>query len=207
MPGVYEFLEAEGIVQTVTANHLQIRLATCSSARSGDLRTRCVGSMPISLSGGKLDEAAPGDRQGRVASGRALSARRLHRHQHGATRQKSSRSTINAALASNGSRKARARSNGRGCHAGRSPPTPSGFSFMRWPTISAISCARWRCPRRSKTVSDEPEGEADQDRREGGLPRSLRPFQMAEVAIPRQMFQEILRLIAELRPRPPPAPA
>ena len=30
-------------------------------------------------------------------------------------------------------------------------------------------------------------------------------FQMAEVAIPRQMIQEILRLIAELRPRPPPA--
>jgi hypothetical protein len=29
-------------------------------------------------------------------------------------------------------------------------------------------------------------------------------FQMAEVAIPRQMFQEILRLIAELRPQPPP---
>ena len=32
-------------------------------------------------------------------------------------------------------------------------------------------------------------------------------FQMAEVAIPRQMFKEILRLIAELRPKPPPAPA
>ena len=32
-------------------------------------------------------------------------------------------------------------------------------------------------------------------------------FQMAEVAIPRQMFQEILRLIAELRPQPLPAPA
>jgi hypothetical protein len=32
-------------------------------------------------------------------------------------------------------------------------------------------------------------------------------FQMAEVAIPRQMFQEILRLIAELRPQPPPKPA
>jgi len=29
---------------------------------------------------------------------------------------------------------------------------------------------------------------------------------MAEVAIARQMFQEILRLIAELRPQPPPAP-
>jgi len=32
-------------------------------------------------------------------------------------------------------------------------------------------------------------------------------FQMAEVAIPRQVFQEILRLIAELRPQPPLAPA
>src|ERR1700676_462955 len=32
-------------------------------------------------------------------------------------------------------------------------------------------------------------------------------FQMAEVAIPRQMFQEILWLIAELRPKPPPSPA
>src|SRR5215471_9231149 len=30
-------------------------------------------------------------------------------------------------------------------------------------------------------------------------------FQMAEVAIAPQMFQEILRLIAELRPQPPPA--
>jgi hypothetical protein len=30
-------------------------------------------------------------------------------------------------------------------------------------------------------------------------------FQMAEVAIARQTFQEILRLIAELWPQPPPA--
>src|SRR5262245_15368640 len=32
-------------------------------------------------------------------------------------------------------------------------------------------------------------------------------FQMAEVAMARQTFQEILRLVAELRPKPPPAPA
>jgi hypothetical protein len=32
-------------------------------------------------------------------------------------------------------------------------------------------------------------------------------FQMAEVAIPRMLFAETLRLIAELRPQPPPAPA
>ena len=32
-------------------------------------------------------------------------------------------------------------------------------------------------------------------------------FQMAAVAISRQMFEEILRLIAALRPQPPPVPA
>jgi hypothetical protein len=32
-------------------------------------------------------------------------------------------------------------------------------------------------------------------------------FQMAEVAVPRELFQEILRLIDGLRPQPPPAPA
>jgi hypothetical protein len=32
-------------------------------------------------------------------------------------------------------------------------------------------------------------------------------FHMAEVAIPRQLFQEILGLIAEQRPQPSPAPA
>ena len=47
-------------------------------------------------------------------------------------------------------------------------------------------------------VADELEGEAHQDRREGRQPRPPAiAFQMAEVAIPRQMFQEILRLIAE----------
>ena len=30
-------------------------------------------------------------------------------------------------------------------------------------------------------------------------------FQMAEVAVPRELFQEILRLIGGLRPRPVPA--
>jgi hypothetical protein len=47
-------------------------------------------------------------------------------------------------------KEARARSNGRGCHVGRSPRTPSASSFMRWPTISAISCALWRRRSRSR---------------------------------------------------------
>jgi hypothetical protein len=73
--------------------------------------------------------------------------------------------------------------------------------------ILAISCARWRRPSRSVLDADEPEGDADQDRCQGHQPWSHRAFQMAAVAIPRQMFQEVLQLIAELRPKPSPAPA
>jgi hypothetical protein len=40
--------------------------------------------------------------------------------------------------------------NGHGCHAVRSPQTRFGFNFMRWPTILAIFCARWRRRGRSK---------------------------------------------------------
>ena len=101
------------------------------------------------LSGRKLNQAAPGDRQSRMASGRTLSACRLYSHQH----EKPGRarlSTTSAEDASNGSRKARARSNGRGCHVGRSPRTPSVSSFMRWPIILAISCALWRRRSRSR---------------------------------------------------------
>jgi hypothetical protein len=44
--------------------------------------------------------------------------------------------TLTTDLSRSGSRRARARSIGRGCHAARSPPTQSAFSFMRSPTIS-----------------------------------------------------------------------
>src|SRR3982074_2153499 len=74
----------------------------------------------------------------------------------------SSPSTTSAARASSGSKRAKARSSGRGCHAARSPPTRFAFSFMRWPTISAISCARWQRQSRSRS-----HGEVDSDRRSG----------------------------------------
>jgi len=60
-------------------------------------------------------------------------------------------STTSEAHANNGSRKARVRSSGRGCRAGRLRPMRCGSSFMRSPTISAISCAHWRRPSRSRT--------------------------------------------------------
>ena len=63
----------------------------------------------------------------------------------------SSPSTTSAGPANKGSKRARARSNGPGCPAVRSPQTPSGFSFMPSPIISATSCARSLRPSRSKT--------------------------------------------------------
>jgi hypothetical protein len=50
--------------------------------------------------------------------------------------------------------------------------------------------------------ADQSAREADQDRREGRQPWPLRHFQMAEVAVSRQMFAEILSLIARLRAPP-----
>ena len=60
-------------------------------------------------------------------------------------------STISAAKRSNTSRKARTRSNGRGCRAAGSATMPSGSSFTPWPTISPTSCGHWLCRRRWNT--------------------------------------------------------
>ena len=54
-------------------------------------------------------------------------------------------STISAARRSNGSRKERVQSNGRGCHAEPLPPTRFAFSSMPSPTTWAISCGPSRC--------------------------------------------------------------
>ena len=76
-----------------------------------------------------------------------------------------------------------------------------------------------RLPEHDHVVETFPSDRADQPLDVRVLPQLIKigakmvshgryvAFQMAEVAIPRQMFQEILRLIAELRPQPPPAPA
>ena len=56
-------------------------------------------------------------------------------------------------------------------------------------------------------VADEPEGKADQDRRERLHHARYVAFQMAEVAIPKNLFADILRFIAELRQPPDAVPA
>ena len=126
-------------------------LATCSRARSGVRRTKCAVPMrtsPIKPEPGRGARRVVAEIEWRPE--RTLPARRLHRHHHGEASRERRRFTTSAALANNGSRKARERSDGRGSRAARSPPTPCGFSFMPSPIISATSSARWRRPSRSK---------------------------------------------------------
>ena len=83
-PEIYEFLEAEGIGYA-------IRLPANSVAGQDRLLAQAPGRTPtargapllrrLQLPGEELEEAAPCRGQGRVASGRALPARRLHCHQ------------------------------------------------------------------------------------------------------------------------------
>jgi hypothetical protein len=76
MPGVYEHLEAERIKYAIRIPTNQVL-----QDRIGYLLKRPVGRPPnevrryyakLQLSGGKLDQAAPGGCQGRVASGAIL---------------------------------------------------------------------------------------------------------------------------------------
>jgi hypothetical protein len=155
------------------------------------------------LSSGKLVAAASGDRQGRIASGRTLSARWLHRHQHGAAPRISSPSTTSAGHASNGSRRARARSNGRGSHADLSRPTPSAFQLHALTYNLGNFLRTLATP---EPIKDWSLTSLKQKLIKIGAKVISRgryvTFQMAEVAIPRNLFADILRLIAELRPPP-----
>jgi hypothetical protein len=92
-----------------------------------------------------------------------------------------------------------------GCLAGRSPPPPCGSSFTRSPTnlgnflrtlTTPEPITEWSLTSKLIKIGAK-------------VVRHGRHviFQMAEVAVLRELFHEILRLIAELRPQPPPAPA
>ena len=79
-------------------------------------------------------------------------------------------------------------------------------SFMHWPTLSVISCARWRAePIKDCSLTSLRERLIKIGAKVVSNGRYV-TFQMAEIAIPRNLFADILRLIAELRPPPDPLP-
>jgi hypothetical protein len=83
----------------------------------------------------------------------------------------------------------------------------SDLNFTPSLTISATSCGHWRRRRRSRIGRTS--------LREKLIKIGARivshgryvAFQMAEVAVPRMLFADILRMIADLRSPPDPVPA
>ena len=121
-----------------------------------------------------LDEASPCRRQGRMASWRTLSARRLHRHQHGEATRECRRLLQQARDLRTVDQRGQ----------GRDPMDAAVVPYIRCQRRSApASCARLQSrqlpayagdARADKgLVADEPPREADQDRREGREPRPL----------------------------------
>ena len=79
---------------------------------------------------------------------------------------------------------------------------------MRSPIISAISCVRWRRrePIKDWSLTTLKEKLIKIGAKVVSHGRYV-AFQMADVAIPKILFVDILRMIADLRPSPNPAPA
>ena len=193
MPGVYECLEAERIKYAIRlpANQvLQNRIAY--------LLKRPVGRPPNEVRRyyanftyqAELDQATPVVAKvewhpGELIPRVGFIVTNMSRRQSG-----SSRSTTSVAHASNGLRKARERSIGRGCHVGRSPPTRYGSSFMRSPTISQIlRTLATPEPIKDWSLTSLKEKLIKIGAKVVSHGRYV-AFQMAEVAIPRQMYQE-----------------
>src|SRR5262249_7296495 len=158
------------------------------------------------LSGRNLDQAAEGYRQCRVASRRTLSPRWLHRDEHEPP-GRARRCFLQQA------RDVRAMDQG-GQRRDQVDATVVP-NVRRQRGAAPASCARLQPGNFLRTLATpEPIKDWSLTTLKDKLIKIGAKvvshgryviFQMAEVAIARQMFQEILRLIAELRPQPPSA--
>ncbi len=119
----------------------------------------------------------------------------------------SSPSTTSAARASNGSKKAKAQLSGRGYHVGRSLPTR--FVQLRALPYNLSNFLRTLAtpePIKDWSLTSVKEKLIKIGSKIVSHGRYV-AYQMAEVVIPQNLFGDILRMIAELRPPPNPAPA
>ena len=182
----------------------------CSACRHAPSRTTSAPCAPVpcqfQLSGRNLDQAAEGYRQDRVASRRTLSPRRLNRNEHEPPAERvvafyNKRGTCEQWI-------------------------KEGKGAIKWTRLScrtfAANAVRLQLHALAYNLGNFLRTLATSEPIKDWSLTSLKDklikigarvmshgryviFQMAEVAIARQMFQEILRLIVELRPQPPPA--
>ena len=209
-PEIYEFLEAEGIGYTI-----RLPANRVLQDRIGYLLKRPVGRPPhevrryyasFSYQAQSWKKAPPRRGQGRVASGRAVPARRLHRHQPGAAGRAGRRLLQSA-------RHLRA-VHQRG--QGRDQMDAAVMSYLRRQRRSPPApCAGLQSRQFHADAGDAKAAEpwSLTSLREKLIKIGAKvvshgryvTFQLAEVAVSRQMFADILSLIARLRA--PPAPA
>ena len=130
------FLKDKGYLAMASAGSKRFSREGKKEKREG--RQERADPTPISPIKPEAGQGHPSRSQVRMASGRALRASDSSPQTWPGPPRVSSPSTTSAARANNGSKRASARSNGRVCHAALSPPTRFVFTFMRWPTISAL---------------------------------------------------------------------
>ena len=163
-----------------------------ASKRNGSGRLRTSRLCPtvlrqFHLSGGNPEQAAPGDRQGRVyprvgfivaKDGRVLPS-------------EPSRSTTSAVHASNGSKRARVRSSGPGCRAERWLRTRCGLQLhaLAYNLGNFLRTLATPEPIEDWSLTSLKEQLIKIGAKVASHSRYI-AFQIAEVAIPRQMFQE-----------------
>jgi Transposase DDE domain group 1 len=153
-PGIYEFLEAERIKYAI-----RLPVNRILQERIGHLLTRPIGRPPNEVRRSYANftyqagswttprrvvakvEWHPGELYPRVG----FIVTNMARPAENVVAFYNKRGTCEQWI-----REGRARSNGRDCHVGHSPPTPFASSFTRSPTIWGISCAPWRRPSRSR---------------------------------------------------------
>jgi hypothetical protein len=179
---------------------------TCCGAPSSGHLTAAALLRELPLPGAELEPAAPGGREGGVASRRAVPARRFHRDEPAPPGQEGRRVLQ------------RARDRGAVHQGGQERGQVDSAVVHDLPgqrraaTASRPGLQPGQLPSHARpagrgraVVPHAPAGEAGEDRCEGDRPRPLRDLQMAEVAVPRELFGRILERIARLRP-PDPAP-
>src|SRR5262245_14864034 len=155
MPGVYEYLEAERIKYAIRLPANQVL-----QDRIGHLLKRSIGRPPNEVRRFHANfsyQAGSWTKPRRVVAKVEWHSGELYPHVGFiVTNMTRPAERVVAFYNKRGTceqwiKKAKVRSSGHDCHAGRSQPTPSVSSFMRWPTISVTSCARWRRPNRLRT--------------------------------------------------------
>jgi hypothetical protein len=202
-PDVYEYLEAERIKYAIRLPANRIL-----QERIGHLLTRPVGRPPnevrrffANFTYQARSWTRSGGGQGRMASGRALPARRLRRHQHGPARRECRRFLQQARHLRTMDQRGQGcdQMDALSCRSFAANTVRLQLHALAYNLGNLLRTLATPEPIKDLSLTSLKEKLIKIGARVVGHARYV-ALQMAEVAIPRNLFADILRLIAELRP-------